>query len=166
MQEARGEDAAIEIGCGSGLICTQLAPKVKSIVATDISPHAARWVRSMGIEVVRADLFGGIRGEFDLVIFNPPYLPTSEEERSSGWINAALDGGSSGRDVIYPFLEQLRPHLSYRGRALLLVSSLNRLREIGEKARAEGLEVSLEATERCFFEQLHVLELTVAHEQF
>jgi release factor glutamine methyltransferase len=166
QQEVRGEDRAIEIGCGSGLICTQLAPKVKSIVATDINPHAAVWVRSLGIEVVRADIFRGIRGEFDLVIFNPPYLPTSEEERSPGWINSALDGGLNGRDVIFQFLEQLRSHLSCRGRALLLISSIDGLQEIGEKARAEGLQVSLKATERCFFEQLHVLGLAVAHEDF
>jgi release factor glutamine methyltransferase len=166
LKEARKEDRAIEIGCGSGLICTQLPLKVKSIVATDISPYATRWARSLGMEVVRADLFRGIRGEFDLVIFNPPYLPTSEEERSPGWINAALDGGLTGRDVIFKFLEQLRSHLSYRGRALLLISSLDGLQEIGEKARAEGLQVSLKATERCFFEQLQVLKITVAHEEF
>ena len=160
LQEARAEDMAIEIGCGSGLICKELALKVKSIVATDISPHATRWVKSHGIEVVRADLFRGIEAWFDLVIFNPPYLPTSEEERIAGWLNAALDGGATGRDSIFAFLGQLGSHLSPRGRALLLISSLNGCKEIREKARAEGLEVSLKATERCFFEQLHVLEVT------
>jgi release factor glutamine methyltransferase len=165
LQEARAEDKAIEIGCGSGLICRELALKVRSITATDISPHAARWVKSQGIEVVRADLFRGIRARFDLVIFNPPYLPTREEERVPGWINAALDGGETGKEVIFAFLEQLGSHLSPNGRALLLISSLDGCKEIGEKARAEGLEVSLKATERCFFEQLHVLEFTVAHER-
>jgi release factor glutamine methyltransferase len=165
LQEARAEDEAIEIGCGSGLICRELALKVKSIIATDINPHATRWVKSHGIEAVRADLFAGIRGRFDLVIFNPPYLPTSAEERSSGWLNTALDGGETGKDVIYAFLQQLGSHLSARGRALLLISSLNGCKEIEEKAEAEGLEVSLKATERCFFEQLHVLEVTVAHER-
>jgi release factor glutamine methyltransferase len=160
LQEARAEDMAIEIGCGSGLICRELALKVKSIVATDISPIATRWVRSLGIEVVRADLFRGIRARFDLVIFNPPYLPTSLEERIPGWLNAALDGGETGKDAIFAFLGQLQSHLSPRGRALLLISSLDGLEEIGKKARAEGLEVSLKATERCFFEQLHVLEVT------
>lgn len=165
LQEARAEDMAIEIGCGSGLICRELASKVKSIVATDISPHATSWVKSQGFEVVRADLFRGIEARFDLVIFNPPYLPTCEAERSSGWLNAALDGGATGRDAIFAFLEQLGSHLSPGGRALLLISSLDGLEEIWEKARAEGLEVSLKATERCFFEQLHVLEVTVAHER-
>jgi release factor glutamine methyltransferase len=165
LQEARAEDMAIEIGCGSGIICKELALKVKSIVATDISPDATRWVKSQGIEVVRADLFRGIEARFDLVVFNPPYLPTSEEERISDWLNAALDGGTTGGDVILAFLGQLGSHLSLRGRALLLISSLNGLEEIGEKARAEGLKVSLKATERCFFEQLHVLEVTVAHER-
>jgi release factor glutamine methyltransferase len=165
LQEAKAEDRAIEIGCGSGLICRELALKVRFIIATDISPHAARWVKSQGIEVVRADLFRGIRDRFDLVIFNPPYLPTREEERIPSWLNAALDGGETGKDVIFAFLEQLGSHLSPHGRALLIISSLNSRKEIMEKAMAEDLEVSLKATERCFFEQLHVLELTVAHER-
>jgi release factor glutamine methyltransferase len=164
LQEARAEDAAIEIGCGSGLICRELALNVRSILATDISPHATRCVKGLGIEVVRADLFRGIEAKFDLVIFNPPYLPTSKEEKTSGWLNAALDGGETGRDLIFAFLGQLGSHLSPHGRALLLISSLDGLEEIGEKARAEGLEVRLKATERCFFEQLHVLEVTVAHD--
>jgi release factor glutamine methyltransferase len=157
---------AIEIGSGSGLICTELACRVRSIVATDISPIATRWVKSLGIEVVRADLFQGIEARFDLVIFNPPYLPTSIEERIPGWLNAALDGGASGRDVIFAFLEQLGSHLSSRGRALLLVSSLNGLRVVEEKARALGLEVSLKATEGCFFEELHVIEVTFANKGY
>lgn len=163
LVEARQEDRAIEIGCGRALISRGVAPKVRSILATDINPHAVRFAREYGLEAVRADLFRGIEARFDLVIFNPPYLPTSERERIEGWLNYALDGGTTGRDVISRFLKDLKKHLSPTGRALLLVSSVTGLDEVKEMARSEGLEATEEASDRCFFEQLYVIKLRVAH---
>jgi release factor glutamine methyltransferase len=159
LAEARPEDSAIEIGCGSGLISRELAARVRSLLATDINPHAARAARAAGVEVVRADLFRGLRGRFDLVVFNPPYLPTAEE-RTSQWMNYALDGGESGRETIDRFLEDLRDHMAHGGRALLLISSLTGPGEVQEKAAAVGLDAREVAREGCFFEQLHVLRLS------
>ena len=95
MAEARGSDKVLEVGCGSGLISRNLVPRVRDVLATDINPFAVSMVKEYGIPVIRADLFRGIKAEFDLVIFNPPYLPTSEEEKAAGWMNFALDGGDS-----------------------------------------------------------------------
>ncbi len=159
LDEAKPEDRAIEIGCGRGLISRELSKKVRSIIATDINPHAVRFVRSYGLDVVRADIFGGIKAKFDLVIFNPPYLPTKEEERISGWINYALDGGENGRETINRFIEDLKDHLDPNGRCLLLLSSLSGQEEVKEKAQVEGFKTIEVANERCFFEQLHVLKL-------
>jgi HemK-related putative methylase len=101
----------LEVGCGSGLVSLELARQVESLVALDINPHAVRATRERGVEVIRSDLFGGIRGKFDLIIFNPPYLPTERAERSDQWINYALDGGESGRETIGRFLLDLAEHL-------------------------------------------------------
>lgn len=159
LTEARPTDSVLEIGCGKGLICRHLAPKVRSILATDINPHASRITKESGIPSVRADLFKGLNAEFDMIIFNPPYLPTSEEERINGWINYALDGGQSGRETINRFLEELRSHLSPGGRALLLVSSLTGLKEIEALAAARGWNFSWIASEKHFFEELRVIKL-------
>jgi len=163
LAEAGPKDKTLEIGCGSGLISRELTARVESLLATDINPYAAKLTKAGGIEVVRADLFGGIKGKFDLIIFNPPYLPTQKEERTLQWINFALDGGENGRETTDRFLKNLKDHLRLGGRALLLISSLTGLKEVWEKALAEGLEVKEVANERCFFEQLHVLRLEVAH---
>jgi len=165
LQEARPQDIAIEIGCGSALISSELTARVTSLLATDINPHAVRAAKEDGVNVVRADLFCGIKGRFDLVIFNPPYLPTQEDERTGGWIDCALDGGPSGRYTIDRFLEQLGQHLTTRGRALLLVSDLAGLEEVKEKASKEGLEVREIASEGCFFERLHVVRIEAAKEK-
>jgi release factor glutamine methyltransferase len=111
------EDAVLEIGCGSGIISKALRHRARWVVATDVNPAALRRLRREGVEVLRADLFAGIRGRFDLVLFNPPYLPTEEDEGPGGWINFAFDGGKTGRETIGRFLEGLRDRLCRRGGA-------------------------------------------------
>lgn len=159
LDETRESDRVLEVGCGMGLISRSLIPKVQAVLATDINPYAVKIVQEYGIPAVRADLFMGIKGKFDMIIFNPPYLPTSEEERTADWLNFALDGGESGRDTINRFLLDLMAHLSPGGRALILLSSLTGLAEVEDAARAAGFEVHKVAAERHFFEQLYVLKL-------
>jgi len=163
LAEAKSEDRVLEVGCGSGFISRELALMVESLLATDINPHAVRATKAKGIDTVRADLFQGIRGKFDLILFNPPYLPTNAEERNDQWINYALDGGESGRETIDRFLKSLPDHLCPGGRALLLISSLTGLKEVQEMALVAGLTVETVASVGCFFEQLYVLRLKVAH---
>jgi release factor glutamine methyltransferase len=163
LAEACPDDLALEIGCGSGFISQELSLKVGRLIATDINPHAVRAAKARGIEVIRADLFRGIKGKFDLILFNSPYLPTEPEERTGKWIDYALDGGESGRQTVDRFLKDLAGHLRLGGRALLLISSLTGLTEVQETAVAFGLTAEVVAGERCFFEQLHVLCLKVAH---
>jgi release factor glutamine methyltransferase len=159
LAEARPNDSVLEIGCGKGLICCNMASKVRTVLATDLNPHAVRITRESGVPTVRMDLFRGLKAKFDMVLFNPPYLPTSEEERIDGWLNYALDGGPSGRETIERFLEDLRSHLSPQGRALLLVSSLAGLKEIEALAIAAEWNFTWVASERHFFEELRVLKL-------
>lgn len=155
-------DHVLEMGCGRGMISQRLASLAGTVLATDVHPRAVRFLQRMGIDAVQADLFCGIRSQFDLVIFNPPYLPTAEEEVLEGWLNFAFDGGTTGRDTINRFLEALEDHLDpERGRALLLVSSLCGLSEVAEKAEREGLKVEVVAREKHFFEELFVLRLSL-----
>ncbi len=162
LEEVRPADSVLEMGCGRGLISCELTSKARRVIATDINPHALRMARKMGIETVRADLFRGIGARFDLILFNPPYLPTGSQDRLEGWLNLAFDGGVSGRETINPFLEDLGDHLAPRGRALLLVSTLSGLSEIEVKAKNEGLEAMVVAREKYFFEELVVLRLRPA----
>jgi len=63
----------LEIGTGSGIVSSAMmrhAP-MHFYAATDISPHAVACARRNGVQVVRADLFAGLSGRFDLIVFNP-----------------------------------------------------------------------------------------------
>ena len=50
LAEARPEDRVLEIGCGSGFISLELALRVRSLLATDINPHAVRATKAKAIE--------------------------------------------------------------------------------------------------------------------
>jgi release factor glutamine methyltransferase len=159
LSEARPADSVLEIGCGSGFISQKLVPLVSRLLATDINPHAVRAAKARGIEVIRADLFAGIKGKFDLILFNAPYLPTRLEERTGQWIDYALDGGESGRQTVDRFIEDLAGHLRPGGRALLLISSQTGLAEVQRTAASAGFTAEVVADEGCFFERLYVLRL-------
>jgi release factor glutamine methyltransferase len=110
-----------------------------------------------GVEVIRGDILSCIKNKFDLIIFNPPYLPTEEGEREKGWINAALDGGIDGRNVIYRFLEDAKRCLDKRGKILMIVSSLTGIDEIRSKMVSLGYSVEDNRYEKFMYEQLTVL---------
>ena len=156
--EVRPGDRVLEIGTGSGLIAETLTRKA-DVLATDINPHAVAHARLRGVPVIRTDLFDGICGVFDLVIFNPPYLPTLPEERIDDWLEYALDGGKTGRDTIIRFAEGVGRVLDTGGRALVLISSLTGLKEVQDLFNAAGflsLIVSEQAVEN---EMLYVLKM-------
>ncbi len=138
----------LEVGAGSGFVSAVLLANLKdiSLLATEINPHAARCAKANGVEVIRTDLFRGIKPEkpenrFDLILFNPPYLPTSKEEKVPGWLNYAFDGGISGRETLERFLDEARAYLKPGGKILVLISSITGLEAVigkNEKCGVQG----------------------------
>ncbi len=124
LGEVKPTDRVLDLGTGSGYIAHHLVGKAALIVATDVNPYACRMASSGGVGVARADLTAGLRGHFDLVLFNPPYLPTKPGERLDDWLEKALDGGESGRDVIGRLIPDLPRVLAPGGRLLLVFSEL------------------------------------------
>jgi release factor glutamine methyltransferase len=142
QKELRPGDRVLEVGTGSGYIAAGLARET-DVVATDINPYAVAAARRKGVPAIRADLFAGIRGPFDLVIFNPPYLPTREEERIDDWLEYALDGGKTGREVIERFAEDVHRVLAPAARILIIVSSLTGVNEVCSLFRKNGYRVEI-----------------------
>lgn len=127
----RRGDTVLEVGCGRGLAALVAARHgARRVVATDLNPTALRAIvqrarrEELPLDAVRTDLAAGLR-RFDLVLSNPPYLPTSRKERDwNPWEDLALDGGPDGCRVTARLLATLGEHLAPGGRAYLLVSSL------------------------------------------
>ncbi len=131
LAEVRPGDRVLEVGTGSGYVAATLTSRGAIFVtAIEINPHAAAMARACGLDVIRTDLTAGICGTFDLILFNPPYLPTAPEERIDDWLELALDGGENGRRVIERFAAVVLDRLAPAGRLLLLVSSLTGVEEV------------------------------------
>ncbi len=149
-------ERVLEVGCGSGFIAAGLSPRA-DVVGTDINPYALVQSREAGVEVVCTDLLCGIRGPFDTVICNPPYLPTRPDERVGDWLEYALDGGEDGTAVIRRFAEQVGRVLAPGGRVLLLVSSLTNPSLVRDIFRERGFSGSTFSEYRMEGETLSVL---------
>ncbi len=152
-------DSVLEVGCGSGVVSAVIQNNTQAKVAgIDINPYAAKCTRDNGVEAIRGDLLRCIKGKFDIIIFNPPYLPTDKNERAGGWIDIALDGGCDGRKIIDRFLEEAGACLANRGRILMLVSTLTGIKEVKAKMKTLGYEIEEKDRARFSFEELLVLE--------
>lgn len=166
----RGEQV-LEVGCGRGLAALAAARAGARVVAADRNPFAVRGLREearqrgIDLEVLRTDLFGGV-GRFDVVMCNPPYLPTGAGEHDPDrWHDLALDGGPDGHEVVRRFLSELPQHLRPKGRGYLLVASLPSapVRVPGLPVPAPGLRVHDLVGDRSLpGETLWVLELRLA----
>ncbi|WP_292378958.1 HemK2/MTQ2 family protein methyltransferase [Methanosarcina sp. UBA289] len=164
LKEAKAGMRILEIGTGSGFVSTVLLENLKDIrlVATEINPNAATCAKTNGVEVIRTDLFKGLKSRdpethFDLILFNPPYLPTSEEEKVPGWLNYAFDGGISGRETLDRFLDEVKDYLKPRGEVLVLISSITGLEAVKEKMEKLGFTVDVIARKKVSFEELMVV---------
>lgn len=121
----RGREAGLhvlEIGTGTGCISVALSRLLPHalIYATDISPAALRLAlknaeaqhRSLQIRFIREDLFkpAGRRGWADLLVSNPPYVPTAVLESLEPEVRAeprvALDGGQDGLAALRAIIAQ------------------------------------------------------------
>ncbi len=152
----------LEVGTGSGWVAEAVRDQTGAeVVASDVNPHACRRARDRGLPAVRADLVDPFRdGAFDAVLFNPPYLPTDPDNEWDDWMEAALSGGESGREIIDPFLDDVGRVLASGGVVFLLVSSLTGFDAVVERAEDEGFEVDTERRESYPFETLSVVRLS------
>lgn len=158
LDQIKGSERILEVGCGSGIISAVIKNNTGArITGVDINPYAAACTRDNGVEAIRGNLLNCIKGKFDIIIFNPPYLPTNESERTKDWINIALDGGYDGRQIINRFLEDAGSYLADNGRILMLLSSFTGIEEVKSKMKELGYDVEEKNTERISFEQLLVI---------
>lgn len=152
-------EQVLEMGCGTGLIACHIAHAGGVLTAVDVNPSAVACTANNLMRnrlegtVLESDLFSRLEGRFDLIVFNPPYLAVVEE----GVLERAWAGGESGLDVLGPFLDQVREHLSPGGRVLLLLSS--EMDQAGLANLLSGFSHQRVGSRRFFLEEIWVEEL-------
>ena len=105
--------------------------KVK-MTATDISAEALALAKENAeaneadILFIQSDLFSRIRGRFDIIVSNPPYIPSADIDTLQREVQAyeprlALDGGADGLDFYRKIAQESGKYLSRGGMIILEV---------------------------------------------
>jgi release factor glutamine methyltransferase len=141
------------MGTGSGIQAITAKEITEDVTAADINPEC---LNLENINSIQSDLFNNIKESYDLILFNPPYLPEAPKEPKDSALSVA--GGKKGHEIIERFLTNAKEHLKDRGRILLLYSSLSG--DIPNIAKKEGYLLEILAEEPIFMERLFVARLT------
>lgn len=114
FQRSPAGPAILDLGTGSGAILVTLLAELPEArgTGTDLSPaaldearaNAARHGVAERARFVPADWCSGLEGRFDLIVSNPPYIPSDELHRLERDVRdwdppAALDGGPDGLEA-------------------------------------------------------------------
>ena len=162
----------VEIGPGSGAVSVYVARLLARkgsahSVAVDSNPRAcalaARTAAANGValDVIVGDLDATLRrGAVDVLIFNPPYVPTPSSEVGSSGIEASWAGGVRGREVLDRLLPRVGSLLSETGAFYLVAVSENDVPDISRRLKDQGLVASTLAAQRARNEALSVLRFS------
>ncbi|MGI8723606.1 MAG: HemK2/MTQ2 family protein methyltransferase [Geodermatophilaceae bacterium] len=121
-----------DIGTGSGALAIAAARAgAATVTAVDLSRRsvAATWLNSrlqgVRVQVLRGDLFEPVAGRrFDLVIANPPYVPSASEVLPRYRKARCWDAGPDGRDLIDRICAEVTDVLAPGGDVLIVHSEL------------------------------------------
>lgn len=160
-------NVGIEVGFGNALPTLLVYERVTKMYAVDLNPLAVSYLLDIktrydlkNLKVKHSDLFSSFESskKFDLIIFNPPYVPTEALTNEKG-IDLAVNGGIEGREIIDKFINYLPDKLNKYGKCYLLISSLNNPTDIIAKINEKKLAVKIINTRKLFFEELVVLKI-------
>jgi len=139
----------LDLGTGSGILAREAKKYAKEVTASDINKEC----ELKDIEFIQSDLFENINERFDLIIFNPPYLPKDEREDEESALSTT--GGVKGYEVTEKFLKEVRDHLNPKGKILLLFSSLTDKEKVDALMEQNGFNFKILESRKIMFEVLY-----------
>lgn len=144
----------LDMGTGTGILAEKASKflKKKNILAVDINQESEKFCKKEKIKFVKSNLFENVKENFDLIVFNAPYLPEDKKEDKESKL--ATTGGEKGDEVSVEFVKQAKNHLNSKGKIFLLVSSLT------PSAKLKKLGGKIVARKKIFFEELIIVEFT------
>ncbi|EFO26376.1 methylase [Loa loa] len=163
-------NVVVEIGSGSGIVsvfCQQLLRVPVFTLTTDMNFKALQCTRTtaqlnnVSVEAVQCDLLSALNhrlcGLVDVLLFNPPYVPTEQEATSDSvrcWA-----GGPTGRGAIDRLFAQLPEILAPGGFFFVVALHSNDIaRMLAFNQSIFSSKILLER--RCGIEHLFVLKFT------
>jgi len=130
----------LDMGTGSGVLAIEACQKADYVIGVDVNKKALSYARkkakTMGlknIKFVYSDLFSCFKRKkdvFDLIIFNPPYLP--EQKGEDKFTKMQVSGGKKGYEILERFFSEASTHLAPNGKILVLFSTLTNKDKVHE----------------------------------
>lgn len=122
----------LDLCTGSGAIAIAVSKELEkrgvaaSVTAVDISSDALALAKEnaelneANVKFVQSDLFARVRGRYDVIVTNPPYIPTAEIQTLQREVrdhepHLALDGGADGLDFYRRIAENASKYLKKGG---------------------------------------------------
>ncbi|MBQ8429589.1 MAG: peptide chain release factor N(5)-glutamine methyltransferase [Clostridia bacterium] len=130
--------SVLDMCTGSGAIAVAVEGELKKrgyqnkIAAVDISEDALALAQEnarlngANIKFIQSDLFAKVRGKYDVVVSNPPYIPsatiqTLQREVKDFEPRLALDGGEDGLDFYRRIAQEAPKHIARGGMLIMEV---------------------------------------------
>lgn len=143
-----------------------------AILCTDINHFALEATRKTGLansihlSPIQTHLLTSLQwrcaGNVDLILFNPPYVPTTEGEEQAaqkrGLIEGSWAGGSYGITLLDELIPILYNQLSLGGSIYVVTIQQNDPPGIVERLQQNGLSASICFSRRAGGEHLHIVK--------
>ncbi|KAF7684514.1 Methyltransferase N6AMT1 [Astathelohania contejeani] len=152
----------LEIGTGSGIISRYIYQVLKCgfVLSTDVNQHALLHCLEKGSrfsnDLIKSSLLKNInQNMLDVIIFNPPYVPTPDDECFHNDIRASWAGGAKGRRIIDQFIKELN---KFKGLMFLVVIEPNNPKEVIKLLETKGYKTNIANVRRILGEVLYVIK--------
>jgi release factor glutamine methyltransferase len=164
--EVQPSDRVLDMGTGSGVSGILAARKGARVVAVDVNPTAVACARGNAkrngvadrMTFAVADVFDGVEGDFDLIVFDPPFR----------WFKPRdlLEAGSTDENyrALTRFMAAVKGRLRPNGRVLLNFGTSADMDYLQSLIRNEGMQQEMrqygEVTKDGFTARYYVIRLT------
>jgi release factor glutamine methyltransferase len=149
LAEVHESDRVLDMGTGSGVNAVLAASRAVDVVAVDINPHAVEAARQNAerngvadrIEVRHSDVFSDVDGEFDLIVFDPPFRWFAPRDQ----FEVAMT--DKNYRAMTEFFGAAKQHLTPAGRMLIFFGTSGDLAYLKHLAHQAGFRTEIIAQE-------------------
>jgi release factor glutamine methyltransferase len=149
LAEVHEGDLVLDMGTGSGVNAILAASGGAHVVAVDVDSDAVEAARQNAersgladrIEVHRSDLFTDVVGQFDIIVYDPPFRWFAPRN--------LLEAATSDENyrAVTMFFRNVRQYLTRTGRMLIFLGTSGDLTFLKQLANAESFTTELVAQE-------------------